>query len=131
MFLQKYAKALNNIVSIGLSVFVLIVVSFGKFGDVPSKIMMAIVSVAVFVILTNVAKYLEQKSIKRCVTWLVKYAYPIFLIHHFVINQVVKHFDLLMVGKLDSYILFVLCLSIIFPISVLVYRLERMILNVK
>ena len=93
--------------------------------------MMAIVSVAVFVILTNVAKYLEQKSIKRCVTWLVKYAYPIFLIHHFVINQVVKHFDLLMVGKLDSYILFVLCLSIIFPISVLVYRLERMILNVK
>ena len=54
-----------------------------------------------------------------------------FLVHHFVINQVVKHFDLLMVGKLDSYILFVLCLSIIFPISVLVYRLERMILNVK
>ena len=75
--------------------------------------------------------YLEQKNIKRCVMWLVKYSYPIFLVHHFVTNQVVKHFDLLMVGKLDSYILFVLCLSIIFPISVLVYRLERMILNVK
>ena len=131
MFLQKYVKALNNIVSIGLSAFVLVVVSFGKFEDIPSKIMMAIVSIAVFVILTNVAKYLEQKSIKRCVTLLVKYSYPIFLVHHFVINQVVKHFDLLMVGKLDSYILFVLCLSIIFPISVLVYRLERMILNVK
>ena len=131
MVLQKYNKAIMNRVSVGASGFVLVVVSFGKFDEIPSKIMMAIVSIAIFVILTNVAKYLEQKNIKRCVMWLVKYSYPIFLVHHFVTNQVVKHFDLLTIGKFDSYILFILCLSIIFPISVLVYRLERIMLNVK
>jgi peptidoglycan/LPS O-acetylase OafA/YrhL len=131
MALQKYTKVLTHMLSVGISVAVLVVVSFGRFEMVPAKIMMAIISIPVFIILTYLAKYLEQKNIKRVVSWLVKYSYPIFLVHHFIINQVVKHFDLLTIGKFDSYILFVLCLSLIFPISVIVYRLERMLLNVK
>ncbi|MCJ1996247.1 acyltransferase [Lactococcus piscium] len=131
MTLQKYTEVLKKFVSLIVSILVLFVISFGDFSVLPSKIRMAIISISFFVILTHLAKYFEKNIIKKGVKWLVKYAYPIFLVHHFIINQVVKHFDLMTIGRLDSYILFSICLSIIFPISVLVFRIERVLVDVK
>ena len=131
MALQKYVKVCANLLSVCLSIMILAVTSLVKFDFIAPKIMMAIVSIAVFIILLNVSKYFEQKLIKRVVTWLVKYSYPIFLIHHFLINKVVLHFDLLTISRLDSYILFAFCLCLIFPISVLIYHLEKAIVNVR
>lgn len=72
------------------------------------------VGIAVFLILVYLADYLSWKPFREICACICKYSYAIFIIHHVVINYMVRSVNLYELTRLYSYLLFLCCCGMIF-----------------
>lgn len=72
------------------------------------------VVLACFCIIVYFAQFVKKyECIKKISTVICKYSYPCFLIHHFIIYRVTESFNLNVISKNQSILLFVLCCILI------------------
>lgn len=86
--------------------------------DFNSNIQTTYVGIAAFLVLTFIAKYMECGVVKAICSFLSKYAYAIFLIHHFIIYKVTDMVDFYKISTAESYGVFAGCVVIIIVASV-------------
>ena len=89
-----------------------------------SNIQTTYVGIAAFLVLTFIAKYMECGVVKAICSFLSKYAYAIFLIHHFIIYKVTDMVDFYKISTAESYGVFGICVGIILVTSLVLYFLN-------
>lgn len=84
----------------------------------------SLMSIAVFLILIYISQNLSWKPIRNVCAVICKYSYAIFIIHHVIINRMVKWFDLYEISRFYSYLLFLCCCCVIFLAAYLLQKLH-------
>lgn len=125
MFFFKYIKSVNSWCAIGAVGVIFVnnkikIIQIHQFEDL-------YISLCVFVILVYLSRLLERINIKKICGVICKYSYPCFLVHHFIIYQITKKFDLNNISRADNACLFVLCCVIIVIFSKGLYMLDHLI----
>lgn len=122
MMYMKYFKKTNWKVALGaLAVLILNTVLAPTFD---SNIQTTYVGIAAFLLLTYVAKFLEFRWLKAVCSYLSKYSYAIFLVHHFIIYKVTDRVDFASISTAGSYGVFAVCVAVILPVSMLLYYIN-------
>lgn len=89
-----------------------------------AKLLCAVVSAAVFVVLSAWPKAASPAWLQRTCALAGKYSYAVFLVHHFIILQMVQKFDLAALTRRDTALLFGAYLVITAAASWGLYRLD-------
>lgn len=91
------------------------------------------IGISAFILFGYIGSILERKAIiVRICKGICKYSYPVFLIHHYIINRITSQFDLYSITILESYLLFILCCCVIAFFSKLLYDANAYVIsNVK
>lgn len=89
-----------------------------------AKLLCAVVSAAVFVVLSAWPKAASPDWLQRTCALAGKYSYAVFLVHHFIILQLVQKFDLAALTRKDTALLFGAYLVITAAASWGLYRLD-------
>lgn len=120
--LSKRAKA----VSLALAVLLLAVLRGGD-----GKILCALFSVAAFILLALLAERLAPRGAAQPLTRLCalgsKYSYPVFLLHHIIILRMVEGFDLSVLGRRDTALLFGAYLFFVACAAAGLYKADRFV----
>ncbi|MBS7577284.1 MULTISPECIES: acyltransferase family protein [unclassified Enterococcus] len=124
MLIQKHIENFKRLWLLIPSLTILVLNSFIDQTIINSKIQMIYISIACFFIAILVAKYVNQTLCRNVVNLICKYSYAIFLTHHYITNQLVKHFDIQIISIKQSYILFFMILPVIFFCSWALYKLN-------
>lgn len=105
MYFIKYSKKVNLPVAVA-SLVVLIgnaVIKPGFSEDIQTTY----IGIAAFLFLVYISRFVQNSNmIEKVCTWLSKYSYAIFLVHHIVIWYVMMTFDLYAITHLESYLIF-------------------------
>ena len=88
------------------------------------KTVCAVVSAAVFMALAGAAGFLSCPATRFVCQKLTKYAYAIFLVHHVLILQMVQGFDLSVITRRDTVLLFGVYLVVVMAAAWGLFRLE-------
>ncbi|GFH42414.1 acyltransferase [Lactococcus hodotermopsidis] len=126
MLLQKYLSFFKNKLFVLPSIAILILNAVLKPEVIPEKIQMFYISLAVFILVLVLSPLFEYVIIRNVVDVISKYSYPIFLIHHFITNKMVNHFDIQAISVKESYLLFLIILPVVFFFSWSLLRLTNM-----
>lgn len=87
--------------------------------------------IGVFIIMVAILNKIRMPMfIKSITNWICKHSYIIFLIHHNIILQISSYFDMNTIGRLNSLILFLVCLEITCLLSGLILILYNYLRNV-
>lgn len=125
MLFIKYFKKTNwKAALIALAVLVLNTVFKPTFSN---NIQTTYVGIMSFLILTYIAKFIEFGWVKAICSFLSKYSYAIFLVHHFIIYRIAERVDFQSISTAESYGVFGICVVVILSCSILLYYLERII----
>ena len=125
MLYMKYFRKTNWKVALGaLAVLVTNTILAPTFD---SNIQTTYVGIAAFLVLTYISRYLEVSVVKVICSFLSKYSYAIFLIHHYIIFKVAEKVDFYSISTAESYGVFVICVIIIIFASLLLYHINKMI----
>lgn len=89
-----------------------------------AKLLCAVVSAAVFVVLSAWPKAASPAWLQRSCALAGKYSYAVFLVHHFLILQLVQKFDLAALTRRDTVLLFGAYLVLTAAASWGLYRLD-------
>ena len=95
-----------------------------KVAVLDAKLLCAVVSAAVFVVLSAWPKAASPAWLQRTCALAGKYSYAVFLVHHFIILQLVQKFDLAALTRRDTALLFGAYLVITAAASWGLYRLD-------
>ena len=95
-----------------------------------TKIICALFSAVAFTVLSLAAPLLEKAPMRRLGSWLSRYSYPLFLVHHVIILRLAEGFDLAALSHRDTAILFCIYLLFSFTAAVLLERLCRNLLSI-
>lgn len=132
MFGMIFAKYLKNNKLCGLQLIacIVLVLNLVLKPSISSHIQTTYVGIASFLCLVFVASYLHKiRLIHICSSWICKYSYAIYLIHHIIIYQITGMYDLNNISRMDNYVLFVVTCEVIIVFSIILYRMNRYILN--
>lgn len=88
-----------------------------------------ILSFIVIVYLCQLLEKIPNKAFKEVVSFFSKYSYAIFLVHHIIIYDIVRRFDLSTITRTNSYILFMLCLVVICAAAVVLTKINNIVLK--
>ena len=122
MIYMKYFRKTNWKVALGaLAVLIANTILSPAFN---SNIQTTYVGIAAFLVLTFIAKYMECGVVKAICSFLSKYSYAIFLIHHFIIYKVADMVDFYKISTAESYGMFAVCVVIIIVASLLLQFLN-------
>lgn len=86
------------------------------------------VGIATFMILVYIAKFFKFSLFKNICSELGKYSYAIFLVHHQVISQITSKFNLDTLTRGNSYVLFLLCLSVTIILAKALFEVEKYVM---
>ena len=88
---------------------------FSKVLSIPAvrDIRVTYVGAASFIVLAFLSEYLKNAVTERVCGIVSKYSYAIFLVHHIIIEEVMRRRDLLQMSVLESYVMFALICCII------------------
>ena len=89
-----------------------------------SNIQTTYVGIAAFLVLTFIAKFVDCKVSRAICSFLSKYSYAIFLIHHYIIYKVAEKVDFYKISTTESYGVFGICVGIILVTSLVLYFLN-------
>ena len=119
---MKYFKKTNWKVTLGaLAVLVINTILAPTFN---SNIQTTYVGIAAFLVLTFIAKFGDCKVSRAICSFLSKYSYAIFLIHHYIIYKVAEKVDFYKISTTESYGVFGICVGIILVTSLVLYFLN-------
>lgn len=127
MYFIEYFKVVN-IKIVVLSVIICVINTVCTV-PVNSTIQTTYVGIAAFLTLVFVSRYFSNNIVKAICEKISKYSYAIFLVHHVVIQEVTKTYQIDTISKADSYILFVLCCIVIGFFSKMLFNSHSIILN--
>ena len=95
-----------------------------------TKIICALFSAAAFTVLSLAAHLLEKAPMRRLGSWLSRYSYPLFLVHHVIILRLAEGFDLAALSRRDTLLLFCVYLLFSFTSAILLEKLCRNLLSI-
>lgn len=127
MYFVKYIKRVN-ILPLVLSILVLLLNQFIK-PTFDGSLQTTYIGIASFLVLVYISDYLNNKYIQKVCKLISKYSYAIFLVHHVIITVVMGYIGLNNVYPIKSYIVFLICLVIIFICAYLLYHLHSYIMR--
>ena len=91
-----------------------------------STIQTTYIGISSFLLLVILSKYVEKYiPIQNICSIIGKYSYAIFLVHHVVIQEITKSFNMESINKTNSYLLFILCCVIIALLSKGLFTLDK------
>lgn len=128
MYFIKYIKKVR-LPEVLCALLVIILNTFIK-PQISEDIQTTYIGIASFIVLVYVS-YLLQKSelVKCCCSWVSKYSYAIFLVHHIVIYYVMATFNLYTITHVQSYIMFFGFCVIIFVMSKVLFEVDKWVEN--
>lgn len=132
MIFIKYIKKVNWIV---LSTSIAVVIGnlfFGPYlgnSEVWGTVQTTYVGIAYFLILVYISKFFENKAFKGIVSFLSLYSYPIFLVHHVIIYNIMSGKNLPAFGIKKEYYYFIVILIIVLVFSYVLKKTNDWILN--
>ena len=85
---------------------------------IPEDVGTTIVGISAFLILVVVGRYVAIQPVRALVSLIAKYSYPIFLVHHVVIEQALEKIDVAGFYPIQRYMLLAAECVIIFALSV-------------
>lgn len=128
MYIMQILEKSNKIVTM-LSIFV--IMAFGvKLGTeyVNETVKETIAAVCVFIILWNISSYLKRsRLLETAVSYISKYSYVIFLVHHYVLERMLYKFKGGVVSGFELLIIFTACFFVILALAKLFCNLEERI----
>ena len=86
--------------------------------EIPEDVGTTIVGISAFLILVVVGRYVAIQPVRALVSLIATYSYPIFLVHHVVIEQVLRTIDVAGFNPIQRYMLLAAECVIIFALSV-------------
>ena len=98
-------------------------------GRIPEDVGTTIVGISVFLILVMAGRYVAIQPVRALVSLIATYSYPIFLVHHVVIEQVLKKIDVAGFSRLQCYMLLAAECVIIFALSVALVKVTDAVIN--
>ncbi|OLO85715.1 acyltransferase family protein [Actinomyces naeslundii] len=87
-------------------------------GRIPEDVGTTIVGISVFLILVVAGRYVAIQPVRALVSLIATYSYPIFLVHHVVIEQALEKIDVAGFYPIQRYMLLAAECVIIFALSV-------------
>lgn len=97
--------------------------------EIDSTLQAAYVGIAVFLIMAYLAEYLRWEPFRKICGCICKYSYAIFIIHHVVINYLVRPVNLYELTKLHSWLLFFCCCGMIFVAAFILQKVHDKIMG--
>lgn len=97
---------------------------FVKIEIISLYILVPIAGATAFLAIFYFSGYLKAKWIQNPVCWLSKYSYPVFLIHHFVLNKIFERIKPASLDIGNAIILFFISLFLIFILGYALKKLE-------
>ena len=87
------------------------------------------VGIATFLVLVFISQFFKFAVAENICSEIGKYSYAIFLVHHQVISQITSKFNLDTLTRGNSYVLFLLCLSVTFILSKILFDTEKYLMS--
>lgn len=88
------------------------------------------IGIASFICLAYLGEKVQNiQIIKKTASFISKYSNPVFLIHHFIIFQITAGFNMAVIGKTESVLLFFVIIEVVFICSILLDRLHSAVMN--
>lgn len=126
IYTAKYWRRLQWFWAIPAAAVLLI---FSFFPDFNEDISTAVVGIAAFVFLAALGDFIAIRPVQACVSWLAKYSYPIFLVHHVVITELYRYIDTSRFFPVQHYLMFFSMLVIVFALAVGLHRLNAAVMD--
>lgn len=86
------------------------------------------IGISSFIVLVFISYYFENRFTRFFSSKVSKYSYPIFLVHHVIISQMMATFDLVNISILYSYILFAAICIVICFISWALFKFHKYVM---
>lgn len=127
MYFVKYIKKVKWPVALaGLTVFI---ANWVIAPNISENIQTTYVGIASFLVLVYVSKFFTHKFYTGLCAIVCKYSFACFLMHHYIISQMVAKFDLGTISRTNSYLLFFACCVVIIVASYLLQKVHDSIMN--
>lgn len=117
---------------VALGALLILIVNTISNNTIDAMIQTTYVGILSFIVIVYLCQLLEKipnKAFKEVVSFFSKYSYAIFLVHHVIIYDIVRRFDLSTITRTNSYILFILCLVVICAAAVLLTKINNIVLK--
>lgn len=127
MYFVKYIKKVKWPLALaGLMVFI---ANWIVVPNISENIQTTYVGIASFLVLVYVSKFFTHKFYTGLCAIVCKYSFACFLMHHYIISQMVAKFDLGTISRTNSYLLFFACCVVIIVASYLLQKVHDSIMN--
>lgn len=87
------------------------------------------IGIAAFCVFVFAGQYIKWNWLQKLCKVIGKYSYAVFLVHHVLIYKIVGSFDLGNICRSNSYLLFALCVIVIFVAAYVVVNLQARFMN--
>lgn len=134
VLLGMYFVKLNRKVTwkgFGVSIFLLGIILAVRMPWISAYVLTPVAGIGLFIVLLYLSGLFEGAKIKKAVFTVNGYLFPVFLLHHFIINAILERIPVSSIGGFGMLILFVLCMAVICMAGVGVRELERRLRNKK
>ena len=115
-YLVLYIRRLHGAVVVPAAAVLAVSAMFP--GRIPEDVATTIVGISIFLILVVAGRYVAIQPVRAVVSLIATYSYPIFLVHHVVIEQVLEKIDVAGFYPIQRYMLLAAECVIIFALSV-------------
>lgn len=124
MYFIKYIRHVNFLTAV-ISFGVIVANTVIKPG-ISQDIQTTYIGISTFLVLVYLAWFLQNIDVfQRICSWISKYSYPIFLVHHIVIWYTMITFDLYSITHVESYLIFLGLCVVIVILSKILYETDR------
>ena len=127
MYLCKYELFFHNKFQFIFSIIIVILLLCVKI-NIHSSIIVTIIAALLFAILKELALCIEKKPLKNVIDYISKKSFITFLLHHVIMNEILKYFSNLDLNIIQAIFLFILCISIIMIFTTIVENIYYIIL---
>ena len=126
-YLVLYIRRLHGAVVVPAAAVLAVSAMFP--GRIPEDVATTIVGISVFLILVVAGRYVAIQPVRAVVSLIATYSYPIFLVHHVVIEQVLEKIDVAGFYPVQRYMLLAAECVIIFALSVALVKVTDVVVG--
>ncbi|SEL34654.1 Peptidoglycan/LPS O-acetylase OafA/YrhL, contains acyltransferase and SGNH-hydrolase domains [Paenibacillus sp. cl141a] len=90
--------------------------------DIPHIYVTFILGSSLFIVLAYLTQFIKMNQLKESFSFISKYSFAAFIIHHNLIGQFLVRFDTLSLSQIETYALFTIVSILIFWLSMYLYR---------
>lgn len=95
----------------------------------PKVLFVSLAAYCLFIPFAYIGRKINQPIIRKIILYLSKYSYIIFLLHHYVIQEIGYYFSNVMLDKYGTLIVYGLCWFVIIVLSRIIYHLNEKVLS--